>query len=98
MIGHIGAAGLILAARHGLEALIWGVAYLWLGALGSLTDALLYSIGTMTTLGASGLVVGSQWQMLTAVEAVNGTLLFGISTAFIYAVMHDYWPMLSRRH
>ena len=89
----VGVQHLLLVELHPGRAHRFGA-----GALGSLTDAFLYSIGTMTTLGASGLVAGSQWQMSTAVEAVNGTLLFGISTAFIYAVMHDYWPMLSRRH
>jgi hypothetical protein len=28
---------------------------------------------------------------------VNGVLLFGISTAFIFAVMQAYWLTLSRR-
>ena len=27
---------------------------------------------------------------------MDGALLFGISTAFIFTVMQDYWPMLSR--
>jgi hypothetical protein len=36
--------------------------------------------------------------MISALEAVNGVLLFGISTAFIFAVMQAHWQMLSRRH
>jgi hypothetical protein len=28
-------------------------------------------------------------------EAANGMLLFGISTAFIFAEMQGYWSMLS---
>jgi hypothetical protein len=35
--------------------------------------------------------------MVSALEAVNGALLFGISTAFIFAVIQAYWLMLSRR-
>jgi hypothetical protein len=98
VIGHIGVVGLILAALHGLEGMLWAAAYMRLGVLGSFTDASLYSLGTMTTLDIPGLVLPSRWQMISALEAVNGTLLFGISTAFIFAVMQDYWPMLSRRH
>jgi hypothetical protein len=30
-----------------------------------------------------------------ALEAVNGMLLFGVSTAYIFAVMQVYWPMLA---
>ena len=38
-----------------------------------------------------------------ALEAADGMLLFGISTAYIFAVMQLYWPMLyelvmTRRH
>jgi len=81
---------------HGIEAAIWAAAYLWVGALGSSIDAMLYSIDSMTTRGASGLVVQQHWQMMGALEAVDGMLLFGISTAYIFAVMQLYWPMLFR--
>jgi hypothetical protein len=98
VIGHIGAVGLILAALHGLEGVLWASAYRWLGALGSFTDASVYSLGTMTTFDIPGLVLPSRWRMLGALEAVNGALLFGISTAFVFAVIQAYWLMLSRRH
>jgi hypothetical protein len=96
-IGHIGAVALILAALHGLESMLWASAYRWLGALGSFTDASVYSLATMTTLDIPELVVPSRWRMISALEAVNGVLLFGISTAFIFAVIQAYWLMLSDR-
>ena len=49
MIGHIGAVALILAAVHGLEGLLWALAYRGLGALDSVTDASVYALATMTT-------------------------------------------------
>jgi hypothetical protein len=94
LIGVIAAVAVILAVLHGLEAMLWAAAYLWLGAFGSYIDALLYSLGTLTS--ASTAEVGSQWHMVSALEAMDGALLFGISTAFIFTVMQDYWPMLSR--
>jgi hypothetical protein len=98
VIAHIGVVGLILVGLHGLEAMLWAAGYVWLGAFGSFGDAVLYSNGTMTTLGAPGLTLPSQWQITSALEAVNATLVFGISTAFIFIVMQGYWPTLSRRH
>jgi len=92
----IGAVGLLLAVLHGAEAALWALAYWWLGALGSPADAILYSIDSITTRGASGLKVEPHWQMMGALEAANGILLFGISTAFVFAVMNAYWPMLNR--
>jgi hypothetical protein len=52
----------------------------------------------MSTRGASGLTLKGHWRMMGALEAVDGMLLFGISTAFIFALMQSYWPMLARRH
>jgi hypothetical protein len=92
----IGAIGLALAVLHGLECAIWAAAYLWLGALDSPLDALLFSVDSMTTRGASGLTLQRHWQMMGALEAVDGMLLFGVSTAYIFAVMQEYWAMLSK--
>jgi len=86
--------GLLLAALHGIECGIWAVAYLWLGALESPIDALLYSVDSMSTRGASGLKLQQHWQMMGALEAVNGMLLFGVSAAYIFAVMQACWSML----
>jgi hypothetical protein len=33
-----------------------------------------------------------------ALEATDGMLLFGISTAFVFAVMQAYWPILVEAH
>ncbi len=95
VIGVVGAVGLLLAVLHGIEAAIWAGAYVWLGALDSPKDAILYSVDSMTTRGASGLTLEQHWQMMGALEAADGMLLFGISTAYIFAVMQVYWPMLS---
>ena len=90
VVAAITAMGLLLAALHGLEAAFWAAAYLWLGALGSPAAAILYSVDTMATRGSSGLTLQPHWQMMGALEAANGMLLFGISTAFIFSVMQFY--------
>ena len=90
LVGAITAMGLLLAALHGIEAALWAAAYLWLGALGSPEAAILYSVDAMATRGASGLTLQPHWRMMGALEAANGMLLFGISTAFIFSVMQFY--------
>ena len=74
---------------------MWAAAYWWLGALNSLVEALLYSVDSMSTRGASGLVLERHWKMMGALEAMDGMLLFGISTAYIFAVMQGYWSLLT---
>jgi cobalamin biosynthesis protein CobD/CbiB len=84
-----------LACLHAAESMVWAVAYLRLGAFSTPADAVLYSLDSMTTRGASGLVPSAEWRMMGAAEAGDGMLLFGISTAFLFYVMirllkHDY--------
>jgi hypothetical protein len=90
------AIGLLMAVLHGIETTIWAAAYLWIGALDSIADAMLYSVDSMATRGASGLTL-RHWQMMGALEAADGNLLFGLSTAYIFTVMLVYWPLLRRR-
>jgi hypothetical protein len=94
------AIGLSLAVLHGIEAAMWAAAYLGLGALDTAVEAMLFSVDSMSTRGASGLVLRQHWQIMGALEAVAGMLMFGISTAYIFAVMQLYWPLLqaTRRH
>jgi hypothetical protein len=96
VIGVVGTVGLLLAVLHGMEAAIWAAAYVWLGALDLPKDAILYSVDSMTTRGASGLTLEKHWLMMGALEAADGMLLFGISTAYIFAVMQVYWPLLAK--
>ena len=98
VIVRIGAVALILAALHGLEGVLWALAYWWLGALGSFGEASVYALSTMTTFEIPGLTLPSRFQMISALEAVNGVLLFGISTAFLFAVIQVHWQLLSHRH
>ena len=58
-------------------------------------DALLYSVDSMSTRGASGLTLQRPWQLMGPLEAVDGMLLFGVSTAYIFSVMQVYWSLLT---
>jgi proteasome assembly chaperone (PAC2) family protein len=97
VIGLVGAVGLLLAALHGIEAVLWAEAYLWFGALDSPADAILYSVDSISTRGASGLMLERRWRMMGALEAMDGMLLFGISTAYIFTVLQLYWPLMTHR-
>jgi hypothetical protein len=85
------AVALSLGILHAIESMLWAFVYVLLGALPSAADAALYSVDSMTTRGASGLLLDRQWRMMGATEAGDGMLLFGISTAFLFYVMHRVW-------
>ena len=52
----------------------------------------------MTTFEIPGSTLPPRWHMLSALQAVNGVLLFGISTAFLFAVIQVHWQSFSHRH
>lgn len=96
VVGHLGVVALLLTALRCLEAALWAAGYVWLDAFDSYRDALLFSNSAMTTFEVH-VELPSRWQILGTMEAANATLLFGISTAFIFAMLHEYWPQLARR-
>jgi hypothetical protein len=96
IIALIGVVGLLLAALHGIEAAVWAAAYWWLGAVNSPGEAVLYSVDSIATRGASGLTLEHHWRMMGALEATDGMLLFGISTAYIFTVMQGYFRLMIR--
>lgn len=91
----VAVVGAVLASLHAAEMTVWAITYLSIGAMGSWTDAVLYSIDSMTTRGASGLGIAEEWRLMGALEAAGGMLLFGISTAFLFAVLQQMSPMLA---
>ena len=49
--------------------------------------------------GHATLFLEEQWQLMGALEALNGMLLFGLTTAFLFAMIQKVWPLGSRgRH
>ncbi len=77
---------------HVMQAAVWAAAYVMLGALPDAREAMLYSIGAMTTYGHAQVFLAAEWQMLGALESLNGVVLFGLSTAFLYGMIHRAWP------
>ena len=89
---------LLATILHGIEGAIWAVAYRFLGALPDARTAMLYSISAMTSYGHAALYLKDKWQMMGALEALNGMLLFGLTTAFLFAMIQRVWPIGSRDH
>jgi hypothetical protein len=92
----IGLAALLATILHGIEAATWAIAYRLLGALPSTRSAMLYSLSAMTSYGHANLFLEEQWQLMGALEALNGVLLFGLTTAFLFALIQKVWPLGSR--
>jgi hypothetical protein len=61
---------------------VWAAAYRLLGALPDNRSAMLYSLSAMTSYGHGTIFLDPHWQMMGALEALNGMMLFGLTTAF----------------
>ncbi len=57
---------------------------------------MLYSLNAMTSYGHADLFLAKHWQLMGAIEALNGMMLFGLSTAFLFAVLREHWPTRRR--
>ena len=83
---------LLLTVLHAVEASAWAGAYVLLGARADFASAMLYSLSAMTSYGHADVFLAKHWQLMGAIEALNGMLLFGLSTAFLFAVLREHWP------
>jgi hypothetical protein len=88
----LGATTLLATGLHALEAAIWAVAYLLIGALADSRSAMLYSLGALTTYGHQSVYLEEPWRLLGTIEALNGWLLFGLSTAFLFWLIQEVSP------
>jgi hypothetical protein len=79
-------ATLLAFAGHLLEISLWAFVLDISGAVADIAAAIYSSAGSYTTSG-SEIVLPPQWKLLGPFEAVCGMLMFGVSTAFIFAVI-----------
>ena len=83
----IAVTALLATSLHWFEAMIWASAFVWLGALEDTSSAVLYSLSAMTTYGHANVLLERRWQLLGALEALNGMLLFGLTTAALFGII-----------
>ena len=70
-----------------LEVWIWALLYLHnplITALPDLETAFYFSMVTFTTLGYGDVVLTGEWRSLASIQAANGVIIFGWTTAVIF--------------
>ncbi|CAG9238197.1 Ion channel [Paraburkholderia tropica] len=68
---------------------IWAALFMVLGEFSDFVTALYHSGVNFSTLGYGDIVMSRHWRMLGPIEAANGILMFGVSTAVMTAVVMD---------
>ena len=87
----VGGSALCAIGAHGFEAWLWSLAYFFSGAIPDPKASMEFSLGAMTTFGAGGARLGAEWQLMGPLEALNGWILFGLTTAFLFTIIRDVW-------
>ncbi len=88
----LGAALGAIVAAHTIQIWTWAFAFVFLGALPDLPDAIYFALVTYTTLGYGDITLGEGTRVFGAMAAVTGLLNFGLSTAFLIAVFSKVLP------
>lgn len=89
----VGTTTLLATCLHGIEAIIWASSFCALGAVPDVKSAILYSLNAITSYGHTSLTLEPKWQLMGALEALNGWLLFGLTTAFLFSIIEKVWPL-----
>ena len=71
---------------HLIEIALWAWLFTICGEFQDFATAYYHSAVNYTTLGYGDLIMTPAWKLLGPIEAADGALMFGVSTAMIFAV------------
>ena len=86
-VGVIGGATLVALAAHVVAIALWGLLFRFCGEFSQLARAVYHSGMNYSTLGDSEKVMSPSWKLLAPLEGANGMLMFGVSTAMLFAII-----------
>ena len=87
---------MVLLLLHVVEVVVWAVVYVALPGRAGLTgivDSVYFSIVTFTTLGYGDITLTADWHPLAGMEAMAGIMVFGLTTAIMFAVISRTWKI-----
>jgi hypothetical protein len=74
-------------AAHLIEIALWAALFMLCGEFQVFGIAYYHSAVNYTTLGYGDLIMTPAWRLLGPLEAADGSLMFGVSTAMTFAVV-----------
>ncbi|HEY6599317.1 MAG TPA: potassium channel family protein [Pseudomonadales bacterium] len=88
-VGMLSVVMLVMLVGNVIQMAIWATLYMIIGEFDQFDTALYFSGVTFATLGYGDVVLSEQWRLLSGIEAANGILMFGVSTAVMTAAVLD---------
>lgn len=76
---------LILVTGNFLQVSIWAILFVFLGEFNEISVAVYHSAVNFSTLGYGDIVMSTERRLLGPLQAINGVLMIGVSTAVVMA-------------
>ena len=86
-MGIVALALLYALVAHLAEIALWALLFVVCGEFSDFGTAYYHSAVNYTSLGYGDLIMTPSWKLLGPLETANGMLMFGVSTAMIFAVI-----------
>jgi Ion channel len=83
----VATAVMFALAAHLIEIALWASAFLDVHEFSTMSAAFYHSAVNYTTLGYGDVAISPAWRLLAPIEAADGMLMFGVSTALIFTVI-----------
>lgn len=89
---------LLFTAIHAIHSLIWAFCYYMIPQTAiqftSFSESVYFSMVTFTTLGYGDISLSSNWRLLSGLEAINGIMLIGWSTAMMFSLIQNIYKQI----
>lgn len=77
----------IAFVAHLIEIALWALLFVLCGEFKDFAGAYYHSAVNYSTLGYGDVIMSEAWKLLGPLEAADGALMFGVSTAMIFSVI-----------
>ena len=90
---------LLFTLIHTFHSLVWAFSYYVIPEtavqFSSFSEAVYFSLVTFTTLGYGDISLTSEWRLLSGLEAINGIMLIGWSTAMMFSLFQNIYKKIN---
>jgi hypothetical protein len=80
---------IVMMLGNFVQIVIWGVLFIFLGEFSELYEAIYHSAVNFTSLGYGDIVMSKRWKLMGPLEAANGVLMFGMTSAALMAILQQ---------
>ena len=83
----VSGATVLAVTAHFVEVTIWAFVFVFCGEFAQFGGAFYHSAMNYTTLGYGDVIMSPSWRLFGPLEAADGMLMFGMSTAIVISVI-----------